>query len=150
VAKKLNTLFRRLAAVSQMHQQAGFESPTRSWAVKQFLQGLRREVGVAPTRKRPVLVADLQRILAQLPDSLLARRDRALLLGFSGAFRRSELVFGSRLAFERLELLFRTGRLSQVASFPIESVIWDLEKEQDEARREEREPEGTTRITPPR
>jgi integrase len=48
---------------------------------------------VAPARKRPVLVADLKRILAQLPASLLAQRDRALLLlGFSGAFRRSELV----------------------------------------------------------
>jgi len=91
--KKLNTLSRRLAAVSQMHQQAGFDSPTRSWAVKQFLQGLRREVGVAPVRKRPVLVTDLKRIVAKLPDSLLGKRDRALLLlGFTGAFRRSELV----------------------------------------------------------
>ena len=91
--RKLNTLARRLAAVSQLHQQAGFTSPTQSWAVKQFLQGLRREVGVAPIRKRPVLVADLKRILAKLPDSLLGRRDRALLLvGFTGAFRRSELV----------------------------------------------------------
>jgi len=91
--QKLNTLARRLAAVSQMHQQAGFESPTRSWGVKQFLQGLRREIGVAPVRKRPVLVADLKRVLAELPDSSLGKRDRALLLlGFSGAFRRSELV----------------------------------------------------------
>jgi len=91
--KKLNTLSRRLAAISQMHQQTGFESPTRSWAVKQFLQGLRREIGIAPVRKRPVLVEDLQKILAQLPDSLLGRRDRALLLvGFTGAFRRSELA----------------------------------------------------------
>jgi len=91
--KRLNTLSRRLAAVSQMHQQAGFESPTRSWAVKQFMQGLRRELGSAPLRKRPVLIADLKRILAQLPDSSLGKRDRALLLlGFTGAFRRSELV----------------------------------------------------------
>jgi integrase len=91
--KKLNTLTRRLAAISQKHQQAGFDSPTRDWAVKQFLQGLRREIGVAPTRKRPVLVEDLKRILAQLPDSLLGKRDRALLLlGFTGAFRRAELV----------------------------------------------------------
>jgi integrase len=91
--KKLNTLSRRLAAISQVHQQAGLDSPTRTWPVKQFLQGLRREMGVAPVRKRPVLVDDLKRILAQLPDSLLGQRDRALLLlGFTGAFRRSELV----------------------------------------------------------
>jgi integrase len=91
--KKWNTLSRRLAAISQLHSQAGFESPTRAWAVKQFLQGLRRELGVAPVRKKPVLVADLQEILKQVPDSLLGKRDRALLLvGFTGAFRRSELI----------------------------------------------------------
>jgi len=91
--KRWNTLSRRIAAISQLHSQAGFESPTRSWAVKQFLQGLRRELGIAPVRKRPVLVGDLQEILKQIPDSLLGKRDRALLLlGFSGAFRRSELV----------------------------------------------------------
>ncbi len=91
--KKWNTLSRRLAAISQLHSQAGFESPTRTWAVKQFLQGLRRELGVAPVRKKPVLVADLQEILKQVPDSVLGKRDRALLLvGFTGAFRRSELI----------------------------------------------------------
>ncbi len=91
--KKWNTLSRRLAAISQLHSQAGFESPTRSWAVKQFLQGLRRELGVAPVRKKPVLVADLQEVLKLIPDSLPGKRDRALLLlGFAGAFRRSELV----------------------------------------------------------
>ena len=91
--KKWNTLSRRLAAISQLHSQAGLESPTRSWTVKQFLQGLRRELGTAPVRKRPVLVADLQDILKQIPESLPGQRDRALLLlGFTGAFRRSELV----------------------------------------------------------
>jgi site-specific recombinase XerD len=91
--KKLNTLLRRLAAISQMHQQAGFESPTKTWAVKQFLRGLRREFGVAPARKRPLLVEDLKTILGKLPDSRLGIRDRALLLlGFTGGFRRSELV----------------------------------------------------------
>ena len=91
--KKWNTLSRRLAAISQLHSQAGFESPTRTWAVKQFLQGLRRELGIAPVRKKPVLVDDLKEILKQIPDSLLGKRDRALLLlGFTGAFRRSELA----------------------------------------------------------
>jgi integrase len=91
--RKLNTLQRRLAAVSQLHQEAGFPSPTQTWPMKQFLAGLRRELGVAPERKRPLLAEDLREILADLPDTRLGKRDRALLLlGFSGAFRRSELV----------------------------------------------------------
>jgi integrase len=99
--RSLNTLSRRLAAISQMHQQAGFESPTRVWAVKQFLNGLRREVGVAPTRKRPVLVSDLREMLNTLPNSPLGARDRALLLlGFAGGFRRSELVALDTEGFE--------------------------------------------------
>jgi integrase len=91
--KKLNTLQRRLAAISQLHQEAGFPSPTQTWALKQFLAGLRRELGVAPERKRPLLAEDLREILLDLPDTRLGKRDRALLLlGFTGAFRRSELV----------------------------------------------------------
>jgi integrase len=91
--KRWNTLSRRLAAISQLHQRAGFDSPTRTWAMKQFLAGLRRELGVAPVRKKPVLVDDLKRIVAHLPNSILGKRDRALLLiGFTGALRRSELI----------------------------------------------------------
>jgi hypothetical protein len=91
--KKLNTLRRRGAAVSPPHQEAGFPSPTQAWLLKQFLGGLRRELGAAPERKRPLLAEDLREILLDLPDSKLGQRDRAvLLLGFTGAFRRSEWV----------------------------------------------------------
>jgi integrase len=58
------------------------------------MAGIRRVKGTAPaTQKKPLLVADLERIMAALPENLLGCRDAALLLvGFAGAFRRSELV----------------------------------------------------------
>jgi integrase len=57
------------------------------------LAGFRRELGTAPERKRPLLAEDLREILLDLPETKLGKRDRALLLlGFTGAFRRSELV----------------------------------------------------------
>jgi integrase len=91
--RRLGTVTRRLAAISQLHQRMGFPPPTASWETKKFLAGLRRELGVAPKRKRPLLAAELRQILDQIPDTLLGKRDRAvLLLGFTGAFRRSELV----------------------------------------------------------
>jgi site-specific recombinase XerD len=91
--RSLSTLSRRLAAVSQLHQQMGFPSPTSSWETKKFMSGLRRQLGVAPVRKKALSIADLKKIVVQIPDTLLGKRDRALLLlGFSGAFRRSELV----------------------------------------------------------
>jgi integrase len=62
-------------------------------SVREVWAGIRRTHGTAQQGKAPVLIADLRDMLAQLPDSLLGTRDRALLLlGFAGAFRRSELV----------------------------------------------------------
>ena len=58
-----------------------------------MVAGIRRTNGTAQTAKTPVLVDDLRCMISRLPENLLGVRDRALLLiGFSGAFRRSELV----------------------------------------------------------
>jgi site-specific recombinase XerD len=90
---KVATLTRRLSAISQVHQTAGFASPTEEASVRLVMSGIRRSLGMAAAGKRPVLVADLQAMVNAMPDNLLGLRDRALLLiGFSGAFRRSELV----------------------------------------------------------
>jgi integrase len=90
---KVSTITRRLSALSQAHQLAGYPSPTADARVRTVMAGMRRAKGVAPAAKRPVLLPDLLAMLEGLPDSLLGRRDRALLLvGFAGAFRRSELV----------------------------------------------------------
>jgi integrase len=87
------TLTRRVSAISQAHQIAGMDSPTRAAKVRLVMAGIRRSKGTAQEAKTPVLVADLKRMVARLPDCLLGVRDRALLLiGFCGAFRRSELV----------------------------------------------------------
>jgi integrase len=57
------------------------------------LAGIRRTKGTAAAAKTPVLVDDLKRMVSRLPEGLIGVRDRALLLiGFCGAFRRSELV----------------------------------------------------------
>jgi site-specific recombinase XerD len=88
------TLTRRISAISQAHQAAGHESPTHSALVRKALAGIRREKGVAPDAKAPLTVADLRTIVRDhLPAGLKGTRDRALLLvGFAGAFRRSELA----------------------------------------------------------
>src|SRR5687768_2810989 len=49
--------------------------------------------GTAAEGKKPVLVDELKAMVDALPGTLIGLRDRALLLvGFAGAFRRSELV----------------------------------------------------------
>jgi site-specific recombinase XerD len=89
------TLGRRLAAIAKAHQAAGHDSPAsmRHAAVSEVIKGIRRTRGVAQDRKAPLLAAQLIRALAAMRTDLVGTRDRALLLvGFSGAFRRSELV----------------------------------------------------------
>lgn len=65
------------------------------------MAGIRRTKGTAQVAKSPVLVADLRKMVDRMPDGILGVRDRALLMvGFAGAFRRSELVGLDRDAVE--------------------------------------------------
>ncbi|MGC5749962.1 site-specific integrase, partial [Gluconobacter sp. NFX36] len=91
--RKAATLARGVAAVSCAHELAGFESFSYSRLVQDALRGMRRTLGTVPTRKAPATVDLLRRMLDVQPDTLIGRRNRALLaLGFAGALRRSELV----------------------------------------------------------
>jgi integrase len=57
------------------------------------MQGIRRVHGSAERRVAPLLQEDPEAIVANMGESTADLRDRALLLiGFAGAFRRSELV----------------------------------------------------------
>lgn len=90
---KASTLSRALAAISEAHRAAGVPSPRSSAPVKAVLGGIRRAKGTAPAQKAPIVAGELKAMIAALPEGLLGLRDRALLLvGFAGAFRRSELV----------------------------------------------------------
>jgi integrase len=99
--RKVSTIQRKFSAISKIHLHAGVPSPTHAPITRQFLSGLRRELGVAVTRKRPVMVDDLKTIVGALPNTLIGTRNRCiLLLGFAGAFRRSELVALNTTDFE--------------------------------------------------
>ncbi len=86
-------LRRRLAAIASHHARAGLETPTEHSLVRRLLRRYSRARGTAVRKKEPLLIEQLPAILMAMPDDELAMRDRALLLlGYAGAFRRSELV----------------------------------------------------------
>ena len=89
-----STLTRRLAAIAYAHRLAGLESPAGHEAVRAVMRGIRRKSGTAPTRKAAATAERITAMLQAIPsDTLAGKRDQALLLlGFAGAFRRSELV----------------------------------------------------------
>lgn len=87
-----STLNRRMVAIGRAHTSQGRQNPCRSDLVRVVLRGIRRTHGTAQKRVRAAeasLVTDMVQDLA----GISGHRDRALLLlGFAGAFRRSELV----------------------------------------------------------
>jgi site-specific recombinase XerD len=88
-----STITRRCAAIRYAHKLACLESPTGTEVVKATLRGIHRSLGAAPARKAPVLAETARAMASSTPKGLKGLRDRALLLlGFSGAPRRSELV----------------------------------------------------------
>jgi site-specific recombinase XerD len=87
------TMQRRLAAIAKAHVAMGADDPTKIAIVQATMRGIRRTLGVAQREAKPVLREDLFAMLERMGSRTKDIRDKALLLlGFAGAFRRSELV----------------------------------------------------------
>jgi site-specific recombinase XerD len=95
---RLNTISVKRAAVASAHRTAGHTDPSASELVKMTYAGIARSLAEAgrtqPRRKAPVTDDVLRQLVSEIDrETLPGKRDAALLLvGFAGAFRRSELV----------------------------------------------------------
>lgn len=91
---KLSTIRRRLATISQAHQYAGHESPLGKIAIRETMRGLAKKYRTAQEGKAALVTDDIKAIIQTIDTTTISgQRDAAILLvGFAGAFRRSELV----------------------------------------------------------
>lgn len=90
---KLATIERRLVSISKAHRLASAPNPAKTEHIHLVMSGIRRALGRAQTQKAPATLEPLRAMLDTLGAGPAGVRDRALLLlGFAGAFRRSELV----------------------------------------------------------
>lgn len=91
---KWATLTRRLATVSKLHQLKGFPTPTTDQQFHVVMEGIKRSIGIRQKQAKAFTMPTLKGVLKGLDcSSLVGIRNKALLLlGFTGAFRRSELV----------------------------------------------------------
>ena len=90
---KVGSIQRRLNAIAEAHKSVGLESPTAAGMVRNTLKGIKRTLGSAAVQKVPALTDDIRSMVDVADAGLIGMRDRALiLLGFAGAFRRSEVV----------------------------------------------------------
>lgn len=89
------TLQHRVIAIHRAHVEAGLQSPAMGSLVKRTMQGIRRTKGTAQRRVTALVKDDIIQLvlIAEKQKPMKAARDTALILvGFAGAFRRSELV----------------------------------------------------------
>ena len=95
------TLARRLAAIGRAHVVAGFPNLAHGDLIRITLRGIRRTCGYPQQRVAALTTEHLIAMVSLLGNSTKDVRDRALLLiGFAGAFRRSELVALDRESIE--------------------------------------------------
>ena len=95
--RKISTLKRRIASISVVHRLKGHYIDTKHPIIIENLMGIRRKTGSFQKSKKPILINELKQIIKAIDatNKTKARvlRDKAIILtGFSGGFRRSELV----------------------------------------------------------
>ena len=88
---KAASLWQHAAAVAKAHKLAGLPSPLENEHVRDTLDGIKRQLGTAPSRKEALGTEQIRRLVAASDDDARGARDRALiLLGYAGALRRSD------------------------------------------------------------
>ena len=104
---KFSTLKRRLASIKVIHRLKGHYIDTKHPIIAENLMGIKRKMGVKQTSKKPLLINNLKLIIKVLDEKEKNEKKRIrnkslILLGFSGGFRRSELV---NLDYDDLEFV---------------------------------------------
>ncbi|SEN30886.1 site-specific integrase [Lihuaxuella thermophila] len=105
---KVSTIQRRLVAIRALYDRYGsrlieeakqrgehfeYHNPANSLVVRETMKGISRTLGVAPKQKRAATKEIVESLFKEMGQELKDIRDQAIIsLGFSGAFRRSELV----------------------------------------------------------
>ena len=127
---KVSTIKRRAAAIRYVHFMAELETlPTDSFVVRKTLKGIMRKKLTAPEQKSPA-TNDLIHLMTDIVDTttLIGIRDRALLLlGFAGAFRRSELVnlrvSDLKIHEKGMDVLIRKSKTDQTGEGATKPII---------------------------
>jgi len=94
---KMSTLKRRIVSIGVIHKLKGHYLDTKHPAIIENIMGIKRRKGSFQKAKKPILINTLKKIInvidKQKKDEIKKLRDRTIILiGFSGGFRRNEIV----------------------------------------------------------
>ena len=94
---KISTLKRRLVSIGVIHKLKGHYLDTKHPSIIENIMGIKRRKGSIQKSKKPILISNLKKIInvidQQKKEEIKKLRDRSIILiGFSGGFRRNEIV----------------------------------------------------------
>jgi len=94
---KISTLKRRLVSIGVIHKLKGHYLDTKHPLIVENLMGIKRRKGSIQKGKKPLLINSLKKIIDVIDnkknENIKKLRDRSIILiGFSGGFRRNEIV----------------------------------------------------------
>ena len=94
---KMSTLKRRLVSIGVVHKLKGHYLDTKHPSIVENMMGIKRRKGSIQKSKKPLLISNLKKLInvidQQNKDEIVKLRNRTILLiGFSGGFRRNEIV----------------------------------------------------------
>ena len=94
---KMSTLRRRLVSIGVIHKLKGHYLDTKHPIIIENIMGIKRRKGVKQKGKKPLLINNLKKIINVIDEfnneDIKKLRDRSIILiGFSGGFRRNEIV----------------------------------------------------------
>ena len=94
---KMSTLKRRLVSIGVIHKLKGHYLDTKHPIIIENIMGIKRRKGSIQKGKKPLLINSLKMIINAIDEynklDIVKLRDRSIILmGFSGGFRRSEIV----------------------------------------------------------
>ena len=94
---KISTIKRRLVSIGVIHKLKGHYLDTKHPLILENLMGIKRRKGSIQNGKKPLLINNLKRLInvidQQKKEQIKIFRDRTIILiGFSGGFRRNEIV----------------------------------------------------------
>jgi len=94
---KMSTLKRRLVSIGVIHKLKGFYLDTKHPSIIENIMGIKRRKGSIQKGKKPILISNLKVLInvidEKINEEIKKLRDRTIILiGFSGGFRRNEIV----------------------------------------------------------
>ena len=94
---KMSTLKRRLVSIGVIHKLKGFYLDTKHPSIIENIMGIKRRKGSIQKSKKPILISYLKMLIdvidEKINEEIKKLRDRTIILiGFSGGFRRNEIV----------------------------------------------------------